>query len=40
MRGFYWIAIVVIIASIARLLVPLNAMDTAWDFGHAYTLLR
>ena len=40
MRGFYWIAIVVVIASIARVLIPLNAMDTAWDFGHAYTMLR
>jgi hypothetical protein len=40
MRGFYWIAIVVVIASITRVLIPLNAMDTAWDFGHAYTVLR
>jgi len=40
MRGFYWVVILVATASLAKFLTPLNAMDTGWDFGHAYSLLR
>lgn len=40
MRGFHSIAVAVLAIIFVKLLSPLNAMDTAWDFGHAYSALR
>lgn len=40
MKHFIWVVLTVALACGAKFLIPLNAMDTGWDFGHAYTILR
>lgn len=40
MKGLLWLVLVVALVCISFFLHPLNAMDTGWDFGHAYTLVN
>jgi|TARA_B110000902_G_scaffold209986_1_gene239996 hypothetical protein len=40
MKNSYWILILIVTACFSKFLIPLNTMDTGWDFGHAFSSVR